>query len=172
MAWQDDMNSILRVLISDDDEVEADRTFSDDKLERVLIVAAFQVSYELDFDNTYVINIANSTISPDPTLTATKDESFTNLVTLKAACILDRGSANIAANRAIAVKDADSAIDLRRIFISKLELLKQGWCAVYEDTKLEYQMSSNQVAGAAVMTPFRLFAFGNRGYCGGERHIY
>lgn len=157
MPWQDDMTEILRVLVNDTEDTP---TYSDSKLERVLVVAAFQVIRELEFSQDFVVNVAQTSITPDPTATATKDESFVNLVTIKAACIIDRGSAVVAAGRAISVRDGGSSVDLRGVFGAKLQLLQKGWCAVYEDAKLEYQAGQVRVAGAVVMTPFRLFSGG------------
>jgi hypothetical protein len=80
---------------------------------------------------------------------------------LKAACIIDRGAASIAAKQAIRVHDGNSSIDLRGAMIGKIALLKAGgWCAVYEDAKLEYQTGQVRIAGAAIMSPFRLYAQG------------
>lgn len=156
MAWQDTMLEVLRVIIGDMDESAPIN--SDDNLERVLAVSAFQVLCEMTFSQSFSVNVTRVLITPDPTLEATLDESFTNLVTLKAACLLDRSTALAAAGRAIAVRDGSSAVDLRGVFGAKLKLLEKGWCAVYDDAKLEYQSGQSRVAGAVVLTPFRLYA--------------
>ena len=157
MAWQDEMIPILRTLVAD----TSGDGYVDATLKQTLAVAAYQVVQQLSFANEYVIRVSTQTISPDPTDDATKDDSFVNLVTQKAACIIDRGSAITAASQAIAVKDGSSAIDLRDVYKGKLSLLKQGWCAVYEDTKLEYQSGAYAIAGACVMTPFRTWVSGD-----------
>lgn len=157
MAWQDDMTELLRVMVND---MEDTPTYTDDRLERVLAVAAFQVLQELRFSFPYVVSLANTTIMPDPTDPASKDESFVNLVALKAACIIDQGSAVVAAQRAIAVKDGGSSVDLRGVFAGKFALLEKGYCAIYKDSKKEYQAGQVRIAGAAVMGPFRLYAYG------------
>lgn len=170
MAWQDDMTEVLRVLVNDTEDTP---TYSDDKLERVLVVASFQVLLQLKFSQDYKVNISNRTITPDPTATATKDESFVNLATLKAACIVDHGAAIIAAQRAIAVKDGGSSVDLRGVFQGKFALLEKGWCAVFDTEKFEYQAGLVRVAGAVILTPFRLYAYGGLGqdgYLGGSRN--
>lgn len=174
MAWQDDMVEILRVMVNDMDTTQ---TYTDDKLLRVLVVSCFQVISELQFAQTYTVSISNQTLSPDPTVEGTTDQSFVNLVTQKAACVIDRGSAIIAASRAISVRDGGSSVDLRGVFQGKLALLEKGWCAVYADTKLEYQMNGAAVAGAVVMTPFRVYAkdvfgWGQSGYIEPIRESY
>lgn len=154
MAWQDEMTAILRTLVGDLDAT----VYTDDRLQQILVVGAFQVLRELSFTTTYSVSVGSVTLSPDPTLTATKDDSFTNLVCLKAAAITDKGSAIQATRRAISVKDGTSAIDLRGPLEGWLSLLeKGGWTAAYEKAKLEYQ-SGQSVAGMAVMTPFRTYA--------------
>lgn len=151
MAWDEDMTILLREMVNDPNST----TYTDARLVKVLILAAFQVKQEITFDTTYTIDIANENISPDPTATATKDESFTNLVCLKAASIADHGSAILAARRAIAVKDGSSAIDLRGSMQGWLALLEKGWKAVYDQAKKEFILGQAAIAGAMVLTPFR-----------------
>lgn len=150
------MLPMLRVMVND----IASTTYPDDTLEQVLVVAAMQVSQEARFSSSFRADMVNIDISPDPTEEATLDDSYTNLVCLKAACIVNTGDAATAASQAIAVKDGTSSIDLRGALEGKMALLKQGWCAVYKDAKLSYQCQAVEAAGAAVMTPFRIFAFG------------
>jgi len=160
MAWDTEMIEILRVLVNDMGDTPS---YSNERLRRVLVVAALQVSGELSFSHDFKVKIEQPSIIPDPTDEegGSRDESFINLCCLKAACIIDRGAAILAAKQAIAIKDGSSAIDLRGNLQGKLKLLEKGWCAVYEDAKIEYLTShSGGIAGAAVMTPFRLYARG------------
>jgi hypothetical protein len=150
MAWQDEMTTILRSLVNDMQST----TYDDDTLTQVLAVAALQVTQQLDFPQNFTVRVSLGEITPDPTDDATRNDSFVNLVTQKAACIIDHGSAIQAAQQAISVRDGTSAVDLTGILKGRLAVLKQGWCAAYEQTKLEYR-NGQGVAGAAVMTPFR-----------------
>lgn len=156
MAWQDVADTMLRALVND----LSSTTYDDNTLEQILVVAAFQVGIEMKFNFTYTADISNVGISPDPTAPATTDISFINMMCLKAACILDRGGAVTAASQAIKVKDGASSIDLEGIFKGKYALLQKGWCAVYDDAKLEYMSGQSRLAGAAVLTPFRVFPDG------------
>lgn len=157
MSWKLELREILRVMVGDFDATK----YANATLERVLAVAAFTVAAEqLDFTQDYSVNVVTKTITPDPSAEATRDDSFINLVCMKAACIIDQGSAANAAAQAIAVKDGSSAVDLRGILQGKLALLDKSWCAHYEDAKFEHQLEQSRVAGAAVMTPFRLYAYG------------
>jgi len=157
------MVPVLRVLIGDTDE--DNQTYTDDSLEQTIVVAAKQVATSVTFNNTYTATLATVKITPDPTAAATKEESFVNLVTLKAAAILDRTEASLAARRGIIVKDGGAAIDLSKVAEAKRKLLLTGgWNAAYEDAKFEYLYQRAQcVAGAAVLTPFRLYAWSSFG---------
>lgn len=167
MAWDDDSINILRVLISDFDPTTQVNT--DDTLLSVLVVGAYQVLREVDTTTAYTVSISAQTITPDPTLGG--DDSFINLFCMKSACIMDNGAAIVAANRAIAVKDGTSAVNLEGIFKGKLALLREGWCSAYKDAKLTFIREQSgisrtgvTVAGAVIMTPFRLFARDYYGY--------
>lgn len=162
MAWQDEMRTILRVMINDVAEV----TYTDNSLETILLVGARQVGLEMKFSQNFVSNITSTSITPDPTddVNGTRDDSYINLTCLKAACIIDRGEAKTTANQAINLVDNSSRVDLTETARAKIKLLEKGWCAVYDDAKLEYLSGQSRVAGAAVMTPFRIFAGSNAGY--------
>jgi hypothetical protein len=166
------MIPVLRVLIGD--TVEANQTYTDDSLEQTIVVAAKQVAASVTFGQAYTATLATVKLTPDPTAVATKDEAFVNLVTLKAAAILDRTEASLAARRGIIVKDGGAAIDLSKVAEAKRKLLERGgWNAAYEDAKFEYLYYRAQcVAGAAVLTPFRLYAwesFGMSTFAGDPR---
>ncbi len=158
MAWQEDMREVLRVLI--DDMVTPYRN-TDANLERVLAVACMQVLQELSFSQVFTVNIAQGTISPDPTLAASKEESLVNLVCLKAACILDRAAASKTSSKAFLIKDGNSTYDNRSISQDKIKLLDKNWCAEYAKAKEEHERlysTTGAVTGKMVLTPFRLYA--------------
>lgn len=155
MAWQSEATEVFRVMLLDLNDTP---TYSDSILQRVLIVSAQTVLLEMDFSQDYVVDIGKMTITPDPTATSTRDNSFINLSCLKAACILDKGESRIAASKGFSIKDRDHAVDLRGITEARLALLEKGWCKTYDDAKLEYLAGQVRVAGAAVMTPFRIYA--------------
>lgn len=161
MAWSDETVAILRVLI---DDVDTPQKYTDDRLSGLVVVAAFQVGNEIDFPITYVADSVNVLIVPDPSLGTNRDERYLDLVCLKAACILDRGVSSRVGQQAIRIKDGASEIDLRSVPQAQIELLKNGWCAVYQDRKQNYIVSqSGTVVGASIMSPFRIFA-GYGGY--------
>ena len=86
MSWQGEMTTIVRQLIYDVDP--ANYTYSDERLETTILVSAQLVSTEVDFEETYRIDVEQCTLTPDPTdptqtaANADKDDGFINLVSL------------------------------------------------------------------------------------------
>lgn len=164
MYWQAEFVTLLRVLI---DDIVSPQTYADNRLIQVLAAAAQLVTSELTFTNDFVVDIQALTIEPSPVDRATtRDDSFINLVCIKAACLVERGESRKAVGQGISIRDGSSAIDLRGSMDGRLKLLEKGWCFVYDETKLQYQTSRiGGVAGAAIMTPFRIFAgYGNESF--------
>lgn len=158
MAWQTEMTTILRTMVND---TSTTPTYTDERLQGCIVVAARLVEMELDFSNVYSGDVVAVDITPDPTdstsVPPTRDENFINLTCCKAASIIDRGSAMAAASQAILVKDSASVIDLRDVFKAKLALLAKGWSAVYDDMAEEYaNIQGAGTIGAVVMGPFRV----------------
>src|SRR6187402_3159724 len=101
--WNDEAVLILRYMIDDvDDPVK----YSDDRLEQLIFVAAQFVKKENIFEEDYVINVTNKTITPEPT-----DEAFTNLVVLKASCLLVSAGLMKTAKRGISVSEFQYKFD-------------------------------------------------------------
>lgn len=162
--WQAEMITLLRVLV---DDLSSPYTYTDGRLTQVLAVAAQLVTAELNFPYNFQVNIQALTITPNPTdRSGSRDDNFINLVCIKGACLIERGETRKSVGQGIAIRDGSSSIDLRGSMMGRIKLLEKGWCAVYEDTKLEYQASRNgSIAGAAIMSPFRVFAgFSDQAY--------
>jgi len=152
MAWQDDMVLMLRILINDMDQ--DDEQFTDMRLEQLLSVGAQLVYQELDFDTTYTIGISPASISPDPSVTATKDDAFMNMTTLKAACLADlsefRTRAALAGLRARAGPATLSTIGHLDGY---KELLDNGPCAAYDELKNQWMFGNGNIC-QAILSPF------------------
>ena len=112
MPWQNEMKVIVRHLVNDLDS--SDYTFTDSRLEEAVLVSAQLASLEIDFDNTYAIDVDSVSLSPDPT-SGNKDDSFINLVCLKTAQMLLGSELKTHSLNAISLKDGPSALDLRGI---------------------------------------------------------
>lgn len=154
MAWQSESIVVLRIMI---DDWGSPPTFTDARLEQLFLVAAQLVNSEMNFSTTYTVDLDECSLSPDPT-TGTKDNNFFNLTCLKAACILDQAQARTAAGRAVQISSFKSSIRLTDVASHRLALLKEGYCKLYAETKLQYELDRASVAGAAIMTPFRTAA--------------
>jgi hypothetical protein len=126
------MTTIVRHLVNDIDS--SSYTFATDRVETTILVAAQLMIMNVDFNNTYEINVEASTLSPDPTDTDTKDNPFIAL-----ACLLS-------------IKDGPSAIDLRGV-TNTLTVLYQDLCKKYEDALLDYR-AGNSVVGQSVLGPY------------------
>ncbi len=150
MSWQGQMSTIVRYLVDDIDS--SSYKYSDDRVETTLLVAAQLASLQVDFANTYTINVEGCSLSPDPTDTDTKDDAFINLVCLKATCVMLGSEIRSESGNAISIKDGPSAIDLRGV-TSTLTILYKDMCEKYDKTLLDYRLG-NSIAGQAILGPY------------------
>jgi hypothetical protein len=146
--WQTEMGTMVRHLINDTEST----TYPDERIEMTILVAAQLISTEVDFEQTYTINVDSYQISPDPTATDAKDDGFINLVCLKAACIIASSEYKAYSLGAIRISDGPSSIDMSSI-ASNLRLLSEGLCGKYENAKLNFATANNNV-GQAVLSPY------------------
>jgi len=90
MAWTTEIVKIVRNIINDVDD--SDYTYSNSRLQEVIVVAAQFLIPQIDFVNTYTITVDGTidadSIDPDPTVTSTLDNNFTNLIALQASVII------------------------------------------------------------------------------------
>ena len=89
MSWNVEMPLIVRSWINDLSDTP---TYSDERVQQLIVVAAQYVIKEVDLTVDYTINIVNPDITPDPVLAEDKDLDFISLTSLKAVCILDQSS--------------------------------------------------------------------------------
>jgi hypothetical protein len=144
------MTTIVRHLVNDVDS--SSYTFSTDRLETTILVAGQLMIMNVDFNNTYDINVEASTLSPDPTDTDTKDDPFIALACLRAACIIVGSEIRKESGNAISIKDGPSAIDLRGV-TSTLIVIYQDLCKKYEEALLDYR-AGNSVSGQSILGPY------------------
>lgn len=154
--WQKPSVLILRSLIND---LDCPQKYTDNRLSQVLSVAGYQLLRETEFGQPFAVDVVAQSITPDPmdVTNQTSDDNFINLMTMKAACIIDTGSAMLAAQAATAGKDMNTAWDLRGVAENLMTLLDKGWCATFEETFDKY-LSGEGTISAAIMSPFRLRA--------------
>jgi hypothetical protein len=149
MSWQNEMVVIVRHLVNDLNS--SDYTFTDDRLEESVLVAAQLASLEIDFENTYSIDVDSVTLTPDPTASGNKDDSFINLVCLKTARLLLGSELKTHSLNAISLRDGPSSLDLRGI-VAGLNILFEDIAQRYEDAVLQYKL--NGVVGEAILGPY------------------
>ena len=150
MAWQNEMSIILRHLVNDLDS--SSYTFSDDRIEETILVASQLMLHEMDFENTYTVDVDASSLSPDPTAASNKDDAFISLICLKSAYILLGSELKTHSLNAISLKDGPSALDLRGI-VQGLNILFTDIVKRYDEAKIQYQLGGS-IAGQAVLTPY------------------
>lgn len=150
MSWQGQMTTVVRHLINDVDP--SNYTFSTDRVETTILVAAQLLIMNVDFNNTYDINVEASTLSPDPSDSDTKDDPFIALACLRAACIIVGSEIRKESGNAISIKDGPSAIDLRGV-TSTLTVLYQDLCKKYDEAELDYR-AGNSVSGQSILGPY------------------
>jgi len=146
---------MLRLVIYDAPDDVDDRVYTDARLEELIVVAANLVIQEMAFSNTYTVDIAATSISPDPI--TQKDTVFQNMVVLKAACLADQSTLRTRAQQAgITAKVGPASISTSNSLNGYALLLEQGPCATYERLKWEYEMGDAQAQQAirAVLSPF------------------
>jgi hypothetical protein len=146
MAWTTDLVLMFRSLIGDLDS----SSFTDDRLQQILVVAAYNVQNDADFSTTYTVDVSAKTISPDPY--TTNDVDFSTLTVYKAACILLGSQVKTEAANAISIKDGPSAIDLRGVTQS-LGIMYNDLCKKYDDLVNTYAYN-NTLVGQAILGPY------------------
>jgi hypothetical protein len=163
MAWQDEMGQLLRVMIWD---ISTPQLYPDSSLQQVLVGAAQLVGTELAFTQTFVADIPNLDILPDPTdkIGGTRDDNFVNLVCMKSAAIVDAGV--VRTQSGIVIRDNGSMVDLRAKLAAALKMIEIGWAKTYEEQKFIYQAGLDGVIGMAVLGPFRAMAGEYYGWTG------
>lgn len=149
MAWQNEMALIVRHLVNDLNS--SDYTFTDSRIEESVLVSAQLASLEVDFENIYAIEVDSLSLSPDPTDSSNKDDSFINIVCLKTAQMLLGSELKTHSLNAISLRDGPSALDLRGI-VSGLKILFDDINKKYDEAKTQYKL--NGVVGQAILGPY------------------
>lgn len=170
MAWEDVSIPIVRGLINDYSlPPDYSPTFSDERLYDLLVVAAYFVVSDVSFSTTYVVNINNKTIIPDPD--ANGDVDFINFMTLRAACIADQGQVRTKALVSnISATLGPMNLQTNGHLQGFLKILEQGPCKAYEELKKDYSFGNTQVYKAIVnmmshnnFNPSNINSVGDRG---------
>ena len=146
MSWKTDLVLMIRSIIGDLDKSK----FTDERLRQILVIGAYNVVGDADFTNTYTVNVAEVSISPDPIGQA--DVDFNVLTVYKSACILIGSEVKTESANAISIKDGPSAIDLRGV-ANSLHVLYKDLCQKYDELLKTYQYNNTWV-GQAILGPY------------------
>jgi hypothetical protein len=150
MSWQLEIPLIVRSLINDLSDTP---TYSDERIQQLIVVSAQYVTREVNLNNEYSINIINPDIIPDPTLLENKDLDFISFIALKSACLLDQSSLRTKA----ATEGIKAALGPANISVganSSLQfLLLNGPCKSYEDLKMDYEIGNTSLL-RGILSPF------------------
>lgn len=152
MSWDVDMTLMVRILISDLDPTTP--TYSDSRIQQVIVVAGTYVQQEANLDKKYTINISSPSIVEDPTLDPNKDEIFVGLTCLKSACLLDQSTFRTKAT----IDGVRSSLGSASISVSSnltgfKTILDQGPCSMYQSLLNDWNIG-NASAVRAVLSPF------------------
>lgn len=123
MAWQNEMVVVLRHIIDDLDPTNY--RFSDSRLEETLLASTYILQADVEFLNSYQVNVDEGSLIPDPTTSTPKDDDFIALCTVQAGIILYRSMIKTYSFQSISIRDGASSLDTRGIV--------QGLKIVYED---------------------------------------
>lgn len=149
MSWQNELTSIVRILINDTGPVY---TYSDLRIQQSLVVAAKYVQFDVVLDHQYLVDVSNLEISPDPT--ADNDDIFISLTSLKAACIIDQSNFRTkAAMEGIRAALGPASLSVGGSLGGWRDIINHGPCALY-DGLIEHWDVANASAVRAVLSPF------------------
>lgn len=144
-TWHRPATVMLRSIIGDDVRTY---TYSDERIEEILVTAASQLVMSADFNVAYTVNLSKQTISPDPA----GDNDFLVLLCLKSACLIGKAEYRNATSQAISIKDGPSTIDAKGVPTAKKDWANDI-CQKYQDALISYK-TGNGLSGAGIVGPY------------------
>ena len=149
MSWQIEIPIIVRTLINDMSDTPM---YSDDRLLRVISVAAKYVQFDVVLDHEYIINVVDPNITPDPT--ADNDSIFISLVSLKAACLIDQSTLRTkAAMEGIRAALGPAQLSVGGSLAGLKMIIEEGPCAAYDELTSHWDVKE-ATAIRAILSPF------------------
>lgn len=149
--WEVEIPIIVRTLIND---MGATPLYSDDRINQAAVVAANYVQQEVNLSTTYTIDILEIAISPDPSVSSTRDNDFISFLALRTACLLDQSTFRTkAALEGIKTNLGPASLAIGGNLAGYKTILDQGPCALYQQLTLDYNVG-NASAVQAILSPF------------------
>jgi len=166
MSWQNDTQLMLRTMLNDAG-CGGENRYSTQRLEELLITAAYFLPTEINFSSTYVISISTYAITPNPDDQSDGDELAAFMV-LKAACLADEGNfRNAALLQGVNARVGPAHINTSTYGSHLATLLTEGPCKSFEELKKIYNFSyAGKKIIRAVMSPFAANSFNARSMLG------
>tara|TARA_R110002020_G_scaffold222997_3_gene431980 strand:- start:1678 stop:2235 length:558 start_codon:yes stop_codon:yes gene_type:complete len=160
MTWQNTGLIMLRTMLNDAGCSTV--KYTPQRLDDLLITAAYFLPVEINFKSTFTINVETRAITPDPGSTAVSDgDEFIRFMVLKAACIADEGNFRTAAlSQGVTARCGPAVLQTSSYGQYLGTLLNEGPCKAYEEIKKKYNFSytGGQIL-RAVMSPFAANSF-------------
>lgn len=151
MSWQLELPLLIRSFIND---LGDEPIYSDERIIQLALVAAQHTIIDIEFTNSYSIDIINQNIIPDPTLLESKDVNFIGFVALKASCLLDQSALRTRAHlEGVNVALGPAKLDVASNLVGFKTLLEQGPCKMYDQLKTQYVLGDASRV-KAVLSPF------------------
>ena len=152
-TWQNTSLIMLRTMLNDAgcDTVR----YTPQRLDDLLITSAYLLPLEINFTNTYVVDVELRTITPDP-INQTDGDEFINLLVLKAACVADEGNFRTAAlSQGVSARIGPAALTTTSYGQYLGTLLNEGPCKAYSKLVEVYNMGyDGSKIIRAVLSPF------------------
>lgn len=136
MPWQNEMVRIVRYLI---DDIVEPYTYSNERLEETILVAAQLGKYDASYAQNYTIDVDSLALSPDPTTAGSKDDGFINLTSIKTAMIVLNAEVKLAASQAVQVTDGPSSINMASAYKAIKERADE-LAKRYQEAIVRYQL--------------------------------
>jgi hypothetical protein len=147
-TWQDVLPLIVRSIINDLDEDNP--TYTDERLQQLILTSAQLIKPEIDFNLVYTISMANASITPDPV--SNQDDGFINLVSMKTAVLILGGELKNLAAGSVRVSDASAQIDMTGAYTATKDLYDK-LLKDYDKARIAYVLGNmNEIK--AILTPY------------------
>lgn len=144
-SWELQGIILFRNLIND---MVEPYTYDDSRLSKLLLSSAFLNVQQLDFTNTYTVNLITEEIDPDP-----PEASFITLMVLKAVAMLAESEWKTESRKGLIVKDGPSSIDATELVKAKKDYAAQ--MKTQFDKAVLLHKTGNYNVGIAIVGPGR-----------------
>jgi len=151
-GWLSIARTMLRTMLND----AGASSYTNSRLDDMLIASAYLIVSDINFITTYSVNIQDETVSPDPSVTSDDGSDFISLVVLRAACMSDESAFRTAAlMQGVQARCGPATLNTSAYGQYLREIFKDGPCKAYDTLKYEYNFGyDGKRVVRAVMGPF------------------